>query len=82
MGRILANLRLGTKFLLSMVVVIAGLTWFSLLMVRETVQARTRQELTATVPQFAADPGKTAARAPGCHEPQGRPARHISVSFR
>jgi signal transduction histidine kinase len=49
MGRILANLRLGTKFLLSMVLVIAGLTWFSLLIVRETVQERTTQELTTTV---------------------------------
>ncbi len=49
MGRILANLRLRTKFLLSMVFVIAGLTWFSLLIVRHTVQDHARQELTADV---------------------------------
>ena len=49
MGRILASLRLRTKFLLSMVSVIAGLTWFSLLVVRHTVQDRARQELTANV---------------------------------
>ena len=49
MGRILSNLRLRTKFLLSMVFVIAGLTWFSLLIVRHTVQDRARQELTADV---------------------------------
>jgi signal transduction histidine kinase/CheY-like chemotaxis protein len=45
-GRILANLRLRTKFLLSMVFVIAGLTWVALLIVRQTVQERARQELT------------------------------------
>ncbi len=49
MGRILANLRLRTKFLLSMVFVIAGLTWFSLLIVRHTVQDHARQELTSDV---------------------------------
>jgi hypothetical protein len=46
MGRILANLRLRTKFLLSMILVIAGLTWLSLLIVRHSVQDRARQELT------------------------------------
>jgi signal transduction histidine kinase len=45
MGKILANLRLRTKFLLSMVLVIAGLTWVVLLVVRQTVQERARQEL-------------------------------------
>jgi signal transduction histidine kinase/CheY-like chemotaxis protein len=44
--RILANLRLRTKFLLSMVLVIAGLTWVALLIVRQTVQERAQQELT------------------------------------
>jgi signal transduction histidine kinase/CheY-like chemotaxis protein len=43
---ILANLRLRTKFLLSMILVIAGLTWVALLIVRQTVQERARQELT------------------------------------
>ncbi len=41
----LANLRLRTKFLLSMVLVIAGLTWVALLVVRQTVQERAQQEL-------------------------------------
>ena len=45
MVRILANLRLRTKFLLSMVLVIAGLTWVALLVVRQTVQEHARQEL-------------------------------------
>ena len=45
MEKILANLRLRTKFLLSMVLVIAGLTWVVLLVVRQTVQERARQEL-------------------------------------
>jgi signal transduction histidine kinase/CheY-like chemotaxis protein len=49
MGRILANLRLRTKFLLSTVLLIAGLTWFSLLIVRHAVQDRARQELTSDV---------------------------------
>jgi signal transduction histidine kinase/FixJ family two-component response regulator len=43
--RMLANLRLRTKFLLSMILVIAGLTWVMLLIVRQTVQERARQEL-------------------------------------
>jgi len=43
---ILANLRLRTKFLLSMILVIAGLTWVALLVVRQTVQERAREELT------------------------------------
>jgi signal transduction histidine kinase len=41
----LANLRLRTKFLLLMVMVIAGLTWVALLIVSHTVQERARQEL-------------------------------------
>jgi HAMP domain-containing protein len=45
----LANLRLGTKFLLSILVTIAGLTWFTLLIVGHTAEDRARQELTATV---------------------------------
>jgi signal transduction histidine kinase/CheY-like chemotaxis protein len=45
MGKILSNLRLRTKFLLSMVLVIAGLTWVALLIVRHAVQERARQEL-------------------------------------
>ena len=48
MAKILANLRLRTKFLLSMVLVIAGLTWVALLVVRQTVQERTQQELTTS----------------------------------
>ena len=44
--RIVGNLRLRTKFLLSMVLVIAGLTWVALLIVRQTVQERAQQELT------------------------------------
>jgi signal transduction histidine kinase len=48
MAKILANLRLRTKFLLSMVLVIAGLTWVELLVVRQTVQERARQELTTS----------------------------------
>jgi len=46
MVKILDNLRLRTKFLLAMVLVIAGLTWVALLVVRQTVQERTQQELT------------------------------------
>jgi signal transduction histidine kinase/CheY-like chemotaxis protein len=45
MASLFANLRLRTKFLLSMVVVIAGLTGVALLVVRHTVQERARQEL-------------------------------------
>ncbi len=48
MAKILADLRLRTKFLLSMVMVIAGLTWVALLVVRQTVQERTQQELTTS----------------------------------
>jgi signal transduction histidine kinase/CheY-like chemotaxis protein len=48
MAKILANLRLRTKFLLSMVLVITGLTWVALLIVRQTVQERAQQELTAS----------------------------------
>jgi signal transduction histidine kinase len=48
MAQILTNLRLRTKFLLSMVFVIAGLTWVALLVVRQTVQQRTQQELTTS----------------------------------
>src|SRR5271165_2126479 len=44
--RPLGNLRLRTKFLLPMVVVIAGLTWVALLVVSQTVQEHARQELT------------------------------------
>jgi len=47
MRRIVANLRLRTKFLLSIVMVVAGLTWFSLYIVRATVERRAHQELTA-----------------------------------
>jgi len=45
MPRVLVNLRLRTKFLLSMVLVITGLTWVVLLVVRNTVQERAHQEL-------------------------------------
>jgi signal transduction histidine kinase len=45
MARFLANLRLRTKFLLSMVLVIAGLTLVALLVVRKNVQERAHQEL-------------------------------------
>jgi signal transduction histidine kinase/CheY-like chemotaxis protein len=48
MRRMVANLRLRTKFLLSMVLVIAALTWVALLVVRQTVQQRARQELTTS----------------------------------
>jgi len=48
MDTILANLRLRTKFLLSMGLVIAGLTCVALLIVRQTVQERARQELTTS----------------------------------
>ena len=48
MASLLANLRLRTKFLLSMVLVIAGLTGLTLLAVRHTVQQRARQELTTS----------------------------------
>ncbi len=48
METILANLRLRTKFLLSMGLVIAGLSWVSLLVVRQTVQERAQQELTTS----------------------------------
>jgi hypothetical protein len=43
--RILANLRLRTKFLLSILFVIAGLTLVALLIVRQAVQKHTRQEI-------------------------------------
>src|SRR5277367_1708120 len=48
MKSVVSNLRLRTKFLLSMVLVIAGLTWVALLVVRQTVQERARQELTTS----------------------------------
>ncbi|MGB7496846.1 MAG: ATP-binding protein [Candidatus Acidiferrum sp.] len=48
MNRFLANLRLRTKFLLSMVLVITGLTGLTLLVVRQTVQERAQQELSAS----------------------------------
>jgi signal transduction histidine kinase/FixJ family two-component response regulator len=48
MRRLVANLRLRTKFLLSMVLVIAGLTWVALFVVRQTIQDRARQELTTS----------------------------------
>jgi signal transduction histidine kinase len=47
MRRTISNLRLRTKFLLSIVLLIAGLTWFSLFLVRLAVQDRAHQELTA-----------------------------------
>ena len=43
MAKTLANLRLQTKSLLSMVLVIAGLTWVALLVVRQTVLERAQQ---------------------------------------
>ena len=43
MPRVLVNLRLRTKFLLSMVLVITGLTWVVLRVVRSTVQERAHQ---------------------------------------
>jgi hypothetical protein len=46
--RILANLQVRTKFLFSMISVIAGLTWVALLIVRQTVQDRAREELTTS----------------------------------
>jgi CHASE4 domain len=46
MERFFANLRLRTKFMLSMILVIASLTWVALLVVRQTVQEHARQELT------------------------------------
>jgi signal transduction histidine kinase/CheY-like chemotaxis protein len=48
MERFFANLRLRTKFMLSMILVIASLTWVALLVVRQTVQERARQELTVS----------------------------------
>jgi signal transduction histidine kinase/ActR/RegA family two-component response regulator len=48
MATLLANLSLRTKFLLSTVLVIAGLTGAALLVVRQTVQEHARQELTAS----------------------------------
>jgi signal transduction histidine kinase/ActR/RegA family two-component response regulator len=48
MARVLANLRLRTKFLLSMVLVIASLTGVALLVVRQTVQEHAHQELTTS----------------------------------
>jgi signal transduction histidine kinase len=48
MSRFLANLRLRTKFLLSMVLVITFLTGLTLLVIRHMVQERARQELTAS----------------------------------
>jgi signal transduction histidine kinase len=46
--RILANFRLRTKLLLSTVMVIAGLTGVALLVVRQSVQERARQELSTS----------------------------------
>ena len=48
MLKIFANLRLRTKFLLSMILVIAGLTWVALLVVRQSVKERAQQELTTS----------------------------------
>ncbi len=41
------KLRLSTKFLLSMLLITAGLTWTSLLLVRRSVQAQVRREIFA-----------------------------------
>jgi signal transduction histidine kinase/ActR/RegA family two-component response regulator len=51
MATVPANLSLRTKFLLSTVLVIAGLTGMALLVVRETVQEHARQELTSSAHQ-------------------------------
>ncbi len=48
MASLLANLRLRTKFLLSMILVIAFLTGVALLVVRKTVQEHARQELSTS----------------------------------
>lgn len=48
MATLLANLSLRTKFLLSTVLVIAGLTGAALLVVRQTVQEHAREELTSS----------------------------------
>jgi signal transduction histidine kinase len=48
MATVLANLSLRTKFLLSTILVITGLTGAALLVVRQTVQDHARQELTAS----------------------------------
>ena len=48
MASLVANLRLRTKFLLSMVSVIASLTGVALLVVRQTVQEHARQELASS----------------------------------
>jgi signal transduction histidine kinase len=48
MATLLANLSLRTKFLLSTILVIAGLTGAALLVVRQTVQDHARQELTSS----------------------------------
>ena len=48
MASLLANLRLRTKFLLSMVLVIAGLTGVALLVVRQVVQQHAHQELSTS----------------------------------
>ena len=45
MAGLLANLRLRTRFFLSMILVIVFLTGVALLVVRNTVQERARQEL-------------------------------------
>lgn len=41
----MVRIRLRTKFLLSMVLISAGLTWLSLLLVRQSVQSEVRQEI-------------------------------------
>ena len=48
MAKILANLSLRTKFLLSTILVITWLTGMALLLVRESVQQHARQELASS----------------------------------
>jgi signal transduction histidine kinase len=48
MLKMFLNLRLRTKLLLSVILVIAGLTWVALLFVRQSVQERALQELTTS----------------------------------
>ena len=49
------KLRMRTKFLLSMLLISAGLTWTSLLLVRRTVQAQVKKSICLLYTSDAAD---------------------------
>ena len=81
MARLLANLRLQTKFLLSMVLVIAGLTGVTLLVVRQTVQQQARQELATSAHNSLVMFEVLQHQRQVAHVSQSRPAGHFRLPF-